>query len=235
MTVNWKWMAVWGALLAGLLLIGYAARDDLAVYVGQGVGAFSSEEIQGSLTVGQTFTAPYPGLNRIAVKMHTFDRVNTHDVILHLKQGREAGEDIWTDTFNGHDVQDGKWQVFSFAPLSGSAGVTYYFYFESPQSTPGNAVAVMGEEDDPYPNGAAYQGNEALPGDMAFKAYYKASWREKYDFLLARLTANKPSVWGNHYFYIGLGFVYLFMIIVFIGFMARHFGTGEADHDPSAG
>jgi hypothetical protein len=216
-----KLIAMWGSLLVGLLIIGYVAARDMNVTVGQSAGALTSEEIQGNVTVGQTFIAPYPGLSRIAVRIRTFSRSNSHEVIFHLRQGREAQTDIFTASFNARDVRDRKWQSFSFPALSDSAGATYYFYFESPQSTPGNAIAVMGQPGDPYPDGVAYVRDEALPGDMAFKTYYKVLLQERFDFLLARLTANKPSLWGSRYFYVGLGLIYLVLSIACLAQIGR--------------
>ncbi len=214
--MNWKRISMGGTLITGLLLIGYMAAGDLTVTVGQDTGVLTSEEIQGNVTAGQTFLAPYPGLNRIAVMMRTFERINTHDVIFHLKQGREAQADIVTASFNARDIGNRRWQSFAFPPLSDSAGITYYFYFESPQSIPGNAVAVMGQAGDPYPDGMAYVKDETVPADMAFKTYYAVPLQKRFDFLLTQLTRDKPSLWGNRYFYIGLALIYLVLGVIFI-------------------
>ncbi len=227
----WTQVVIWGALLTGLLVIGYAASSDLTLTLGQSAGLFAPAEIQGSVTVGQTFTAPYPGLNRIAVMMRTFDRVNTHDVTFHLKQGREAHEDIFTASFNARDVKDGKWRSFSFPPLDDSAGNTYYLYFESPGSTPGDAIAAMGQEGDPYPDGVGYVNNEPAPGDMAFRTYYQTSLRERFAFLLARVAADKPSLWNNRYFYVGLALAYLVLGLIFVRRVTRLDETGTPESD----
>lgn len=210
----WKRVAAWGFLVLGLLVIGYLAAEDLTRTAGQSVGIFSSEEIQGDVRVGQTFVAPYPGLNRIDVMMDTFGRINTHEVVFHLRRGREAGEDIFAARFDARHVRDRGWQPFSFPPLGDPAGTTYYFFIESPDSTPGNAIAVMGREGDPYPQGAGYVKDETAPGDMAFKTYYQASAPERLDFLLDRLTADKPSVWGDGYLYIGLALLYGVLLVI---------------------
>ncbi len=231
---TWKQVVIWGVLLIGLLVIGYTASSDLTVSVGQSAGFFSSEEIQGSVTAGQTFIAPYPGLNRIAVMMHTFDRVNTHDVTFHLKQGREAQEDIFTANFNARDVKDKQWQSFSFPPLDDSGGNTYYLYFESPGSTPGNAIAVMGQEGDPYPDGVGYVNDEPVPGDMAFKTYYRATLPKHLDFLLDRFTANKPSLWGSRYVYVSLGIFYLALGVLCLRHMGRLDDTMDTGYDDRA-
>lgn len=227
----WKQVVIWSALLMGLLVIGYVASSHLTVTEGQSVGLFAPTEIQGSVTVGQTFIAPYPGLNRIAVMMRSFDRVNTYDVIFHLKQGREAHEDIFTASFNARDVKDKQWQYFSFPPLDDSAGKTYYLYFESPGSTPGDAIAAMGQEGDPYPDGTGYVNNEPAPGDMAFRTYYQAPLPERFGFVLARLAADKPSVLGNHYFYVGLALAYFGLGFIFVRRVTKLDETGIPESD----
>jgi len=226
----WLWTALggrrvviaWGVALLGLLGVGWATAEDLTLIAGQPVAVLSSEEIQGEVTVGQTFVAPYPGLTRIAVMMQPFDRVNTHEVIFHLKSGREAEQDIVTIRFIPHNLKSKTWYDFSFPPIEDSAGVAYYFYLESPSSTPGNAIAVMGQEGDPYPEGVAYVRGEAVPGDMTFRTYYQASPGRRIDFLLTRFTANKPGVWGNRYFYAGLIVVYLVGTFVLLRQLAKN-------------
>ena len=225
----WKKIVIWGAVLIGLLVIGFTASSELTLTVGQSAGLFSSEEIQGAVTAGQTFRAPYSGLSRIAVKMRTFERVNTQDVTFHLKQDREAQEDIFAASFSAQDVKNGEWQSFSFPPLADSTGNSYYFYFESPGSTPGDAIAVMGQEGDPYPDGVGYVGGEPVPGDMAFRTYYQASLPERLDFLLDRLTANKPSLWASRYLYLGLALVYLVLGFFLFRLITRFVETDNRD------
>jgi hypothetical protein len=228
-TNRWKQFVIWGAVLIGLLVIGFAASSELTLVVGQSASLFSSEEIRGAVTAGQTFRAPYPGLNRIVVKMHTFDRVNTQDVTFRLKQDREAQEDIFTASFNAQDVKNGKWQSFSFPPLGDSAGNSYYFYFESPGSTPGDAIAVMGQEGDPYPDGVGYVGGEPVPGDMAFRTYYQAYLPDRLDFLLAWLTVDKPSLWASRYLYLGLALVYIVLGFLLFRVVTRFVETQDRD------
>ena len=161
--------------------------------------------------------------------MHTFDRVNTKDVTFHLKQDREAQEDIFTASFNAQHIKTGKWQSFSFPPLGDSAGNSYYFYFESPGSTPGDAIAVMGQEGDPYPDGVGYVRDEPVPGDMAFRTYYQASVPDRRDFLLDWLTANKPSLWASRYLYLGLALVYIVLGFVLFRLITRFVETQDRD------
>jgi len=102
--------------------------------------------------------------------------------------------------------------------MADSAGQTYYFFFDSPSSTPGDALTLGGLEGDTYPNGTALINGQPARADVAFRTYYSnVSLAEKTAALAARITENKPSIWGDVRFYVFLAVAYvLILLLVFI-------------------
>jgi hypothetical protein len=171
------------------------------------------QEIKGDRIIGQTFVAPLPGLHRIDVLLFDRGHRNTHPVTFHLRQGVNSSQDLFSTTFNASEIKGGGWHTFDFAPLANSAGKTYYFYFSSPDSTDGNAIAVGGVEGNLYPNGTAYLYSTPTNADLAFKTYYAGiTFSRKVEKLSERLTEHKPFPLGDKYFYISLALVYLILV-----------------------
>jgi hypothetical protein len=177
------------------------------------------QEVKGETTIGQSFLASRDGLNRIDVLLLDYHRVNTHDVTFHLRQGNEAQEDIFTATFNASEVRGLTWKSFSFPPLTDSAGKEYFFFFESPESTRGNAITVGGAEGDPYSHGNAFLKSNPVNADAAFKTYYDVSLQQKFGVLSDRLAGSKPSVWGDKRFYLLLVVAYGLLMAALIWYL----------------
>jgi hypothetical protein len=170
------------------------------------------QEVKGEKTIGQTFVAPLPGLQRIDVMLFDRGRRNTRDVTFHLRQGLDSTTDIVSITFNASAVKGRKWYTFDFPPLPDSANKIYYFYFSSPESADGDAIAVGGIQVDLYPSGEAYFGSTPARADATFRTYYSGvTLPQKAERLLERLAENKPFVWGNEYFYVFLVIGYLLL------------------------
>jgi hypothetical protein len=173
------------------------------------------QEVKDGRTLGQTFVAPLPGLHRIDVMLFDRGRRNTHDVTFHLREGVDASSDTFSTTFNASEIKGGGWHRFDFTPLVNSAGKVYYFYFSSPESTDGDAIAVGGVEGDLYRNGMAYLYATPANADLTFRTYYsEVPWQQKAQRLLERLAENKPSLLGNKYFYVFLVVAYLLLVTV---------------------
>ena len=215
--------------LIGLALI-LIKGIDLLGYEGQPVNWYQLPvsdqfEIKGNLTIGQTFTAPRNGLNRIDVVLRTFNRRNTQDVTFYLKQSIESPDIIYQETFNASGVWNNQWRTFEFSPIPDSAGKSYFFYFASPDSTAGNAITVGGAEGDFYGSGSAYLGPAVAPADLAFRTYYGLSLSEKLSILPQRIVEDKPSIWGDIRFYLLLLILYgLILVRIFAEIikLARH-------------
>ncbi|HLF24912.1 MAG TPA: glycosyltransferase family 4 protein [Anaerolineae bacterium] len=101
----------------------------------------SSELIAGTEPSGH-FTATQPGLYRLDIPFATHDRTNTPEVNLHLRSSPHAHEDLVTVCVPGALLRDNQPYRFIFQPIPDSQGREFYYYLESPQATPGNAVSL---------------------------------------------------------------------------------------------
>lgn len=163
--------------------------------------------------LGQTFVAARAGLERVDVLMFGYHRRNTQPVTFHLRPAA-AAQDVFSATFNADEVWGWRWMSFRFPALPDSAGQTYYFFFESPTSTPEDALTLGGVEGDLYAPGTALINGQPARADAAFRTYYadlglSDVWRA----LSARLVEGKPWLWGSLPFYVGLGVVYLLLVV----------------------
>jgi hypothetical protein len=178
-------------------------------------------EITDDLVIGQTFEAPVDGLRRIDVVLRTYNRRNTHPVTFYLKPSIDSEDVIYQETFNASEVRNNQWRTFEFSPVLDSAGKSYYFYFESPDSVEGNAITVGGAQGgDFYNDGATYLTADYLGGDptivladVAFRTYYGLSLKEKVSILGQRLVENKPFIWGDIRFYMFLAVLYVLILL----------------------
>ena len=209
------WLA-WPLLtLVALLVIGVRSLALLG-YEGQFVNEIKpgpATALVGGLELGQTFVAPRAGLDRIDVLLYGYRRPNTQPVTFHLrKDGAEQDEVRFT--FNAGEVWGWRWRSFRFEPLADSAGQTYYFFFDSPTSTPDDALTMGGVEGDLYPNGTALINGHPAFADAAFKTFYAdVSLTDKLSALVTRITQAKPSIWGDVRFYVLLVSLYLLLVI----------------------
>jgi hypothetical protein len=191
-------------------------------------------QIRGPITIGQTFTAPYNGLYRIDVMMATYARQNSQDVIFHLRKGPGEEVDLAEIVVNASEIEDNTFRPFTFDPIRHSAGRTYYFFFESSLSVPGDAVTIWGCSEDMYPNGQGFRNHRRGAGDLTFLTYYRPGSLGKASILLDRLAENKPLFWGDKRFYALLGLIYLSLFALFWVTVAGQLADHEGDeHDDS--
>jgi hypothetical protein len=214
--MRYERLLFWVALFIGLVIIGREALGKFESEVGNSLSEKVAGEIKGATTIGQTFVAPHPDLHRIDVFLATYARTNTHDVTFHLKASPESEEDIFAISFNASDVEDNAYRSFVFPPIRESEGKSFYFYLESPSSTPGDAITVWMSNSDAYPEGSAYIDGEPVRGDLRFLTHYSLGYLDKINLLLDRLAENKPYIFGDKRFYIFLGVIYLLLLILFL-------------------
>lgn len=208
--------------IAVLLLISLfgVAQTVTTVYTEQPYASAVVGEILGSASVGQTFIAEHNGLSRIELYLSTYARHNTGPLIFHLRtnlaNNTDNNTDLITVTVDTGTVGDNAYQAFSFPPLRDSAGRHLYFFLEAPEATPGNAITVWGATGDVYPDGeAVFQGMESRGiQDLTFRIEYQPSLVERVGFLLDRLGANKPSLWGDRRLYLYLGVAYFVLLYI---------------------
>lgn len=127
-------------------------------------------EIYGEMKVGQTFYSYGSGLSGIKVLMVNYhDRENTHDVIFHLRESPGSTKDLRRVVVNTSKILDNEYHIFEFSPIPDSKGKTYYFFIESPNSVPGNAISVRYTPDDSYGGGTQFRNGKSVQGDLLFR------------------------------------------------------------------
>ena len=211
---GWVWLLL---LLAGLGTV--VAQAILALGgPGQIVNTFfpspasPGASLFGERRLGQTFVAARPGLERVDVLLYGTEH-KPGPIVFHLTlAGKE--QDLVTITFNAGErwgwPWGWQWKDFTFAPLPDSAGQLYYFYLESPASTPDNAMSIGGIEGDAYPNGTAFIDGQPVRADGAFRSFYAdISVADELSALASAITEYRPFVWGDIRSYALLAVIYL--------------------------
>ncbi|MGC8879095.1 MAG: hypothetical protein ACP5R2_07720 [Anaerolineae bacterium] len=211
---RWFWIFLPTFALAGLVLIVFQTLE-LMGFEGQPVNLIRLSpaiNLANGTQIGQTFLAPRPGLYRIDVLLYGYFRRNTQPVTFHLRK-INSQEDLMHISFSASEVWGWHWKSFVFDPLSDSEGQTYHFFFESPTSTPEDAITLGGVEGDLYPHGTGTVNGQPIRADAAFKTYYVGvTWSDKLTALAHKITAGKPSLWGDIRFYVLLGIIYMLLV-----------------------
>jgi hypothetical protein len=212
-----RWLLGWVAITIFLALLGLAMleRQDLSP---TSQPLFSEMvEFHGPLKVGQSFMTSRSGLCRVALLLARKGRTNRSPVVFHLREGAEATADLATVTIKASHLEDVTtmvrrpyvYQSFSFSPIPDSAGKTFYFWIESPQSPAGDPLLVRYQAGDVYPKGAMSIDGSAIDGDLAFRIYYTKGFFGNGALLLERLVEHRPFPWGSKAFHIAIFIVYL--------------------------
>jgi len=144
-------------------------------------------EIYGSKIVGQSFFATENRLNRIDISMAAGEQDTFEDVIFHLTEANGTTESVIV-TVNAEQIMNNEFNSFIFDPIPDSKGKSYVFSIQSPESTPGNAIAIWYNDDEsiPYAGGSAIINNTPIKGDLRFKAYYESTISDFFISFLAR-------------------------------------------------
>jgi len=210
------WLLGWAAITMFLALLGVAIleRQNLS----QTSQPLFSEmvEFHGSLKVRQNFVASQPGLCRVDLLLARNGRINRSPVVFHL---REATVDLATVSIKASRLEDVTtmvrrpyvYQSFSFPPIPGSTGKTFYFWIESPQTSADDPLLVRYHAGDVYPKGAMSVDSSTVDGDLAFKAYYAKGFLGNTALFLERLVEHRPLPWGSEAFYVAIFLIYLML------------------------
>lgn len=217
------WLGWLPLVILALGVIGWQAGDAL-LSDGQFVNNIRpgpAISLANGMQLGQTFVAARNGLERVDVLLFGYYRRNTQPVTLHLRPAG-ATQDVFSTTFNADQVWGWRWMSFRFPALADSAGQTYYFFFESPTSTPEDTLTLGGVEGDLYAPGSALINGQPARADAAFRTYYAGlGLTDALSALGARLVEGKPSLWGSLGTYVGLGVLYLLLLVGLAWRLAR--------------
>jgi hypothetical protein len=213
-----KWSILgWTTPIAGLLLICWLSWLKMDLSSGQPICEKDVGEIYGGAQAGQTFAASYSGLYRVDMLLLTYGRINTHEVVFHLKASPKEEEDLLKVTISAREVKDGAYFGFTFPRIPDSAGKTFFFYLDSPESVPGDAITICSKGGDSYAKGTAYVNGSPTERDLTFVAHYRPGLLETTNVALNRLIENKPSIWGDWRLYLPLAFLYLALLGLLFG------------------
>lgn len=130
-------------------------------------------ELAGNATLGQSFVSRHGYLSSIDVQLATYARVNTADVVFHLRSDASSGEDLVRIVFNAAQVADNQFRRFDFDPIVESNAKSYFFFFTSPDSIPGNSITVWQATKDVYAGGTAFRNGQPIEGDLVFRTCYR--------------------------------------------------------------
>ena len=184
-------------LIISLVLVGLSGctLDNIAARQSEAIGLWS--ELVGGETFGQSFVCTRDNLYRIDLGTATYARVNSGAVTFRLQSSTKASTDIVSITLPGPDIQNERPTSFVFPPLPDSRGKTFYFYIESPEAVPGDAITVYANTHDQYPDGEAYRNGQVVAGDLAFAAYSRETFTFPglvHDFLSRAAQASSDGV-----------------------------------------
>ncbi len=171
-----KWL-VTGAAGYLLVVVVWLRATALAADVSQTINFYLGPPLAGAGILGQSFQMDCDGLHQIEVTLGLLNDRHDQPVTFYLATDLSGRKILFSETFEGPSVKDYQTRKFTFAPLAGSAGRTYFFFFASPTSTPDNAITARGYLNTPvdyYPAGSAYAGQlgtlQPLQADFAFSA-----------------------------------------------------------------
>ncbi len=169
-------------------------------------------EIFGDKKIGQTFLAEARGLTGVDLFLATYARTNTFPVIFHLKETPHTPTDLFTQTLPARQIRNNAYHRFRFPAIPDSQGKSYYFFLESPESRPGNAITAWCYSEDLYKNGSLFINGVEEKGDLTFRTVYESSL----DMFGEGLIQNKPFPLNKGIFYLTLLSIHGFSVLSLI-------------------
>jgi len=170
---SWRWPCGLAILIILVGLTG-CTLDNIAARQEKATGLW--DELVGDETFGQSFVCTSDNLYRIDLGTATYARTNSAPVIFHMRSDPQASTDIISVTIPGPEIQNERPTSITFSPLADSQGRSYYFYIQSSEAVPGNAISVYANAHDQYTDGAAYLNGQPVDGDLVFTAYSQETY-----------------------------------------------------------
>ncbi len=124
-----------------------------------------SGELLPGMEVGQTVVIHEDGWSALDIALANFGRANTSHLIMSIRNSADSSEDLRTATIDARAVADQDWTRFTFNPIAGSAGRTYYVALRSEDASAGNAVAVRYTGVDRKPGEALIRRRQLQPAE----------------------------------------------------------------------
>jgi hypothetical protein len=184
-----------GALSCMLLLYGATAPIEISQPVSDG----RTINLQSGVTVGQSFVAYFPGLNRISIQVDRLPEGTLDTLTFGLNTGLPGEETTILRTSDVRFQHDQGWIHILFPPQPFDPFRRYVFYLSSFSSEP---IVLNAHSQNMYPQGTLINAF----GDLVFEAGFRPSALRLPGIMLSRLTYGKPGL-------AGAGWVYVFLLI----------------------
>lgn len=216
------WM-VFGFVLVLILAWIFLLFSKRIVVYNSYINTVPAGEIYGEKKIGQTFQAEYDDLWALDVLMATYARKVTGEVIFHLKEGMGDSDDLFQKKVDAAQVIDNRYFRYKFPKIKDSKGKNYYFYFEAPEASPGNALTVWANDEDKYFGGEKVINGEPTQGDLIFRTVYDKKLGEKVGMFLNEITRAKPFPLNKDWFYVGFTGLFLLSCSLFLTCLIKVF------------
>ena len=154
--------------------------------------------ICGPHSVGQTFLAPCPNLNRIDIMMGTYGRQPQETLFFYLWEISGQRKILRRQVkFLASTVKNNLYQPIRFNPLRDSKGKVFYFALSSPEATEETGLSAWMNERNIYRHGNYIFDGRPSRGDLVFRTYS----RNNLISALWRVTRRYSSILGNKYIF----------------------------------
>lgn len=120
--------------------------------------------------VGQTFIARKNNLSRITIDLKNAILKNEKPIYFHLRE-TESAQDLKKIEISGFNIGDPSSVKFQFEPISNSAGKSYYFYLDSPDSNNSDGIEIYHSLQDLYSDGGMMVNEEEIMGELRFSTF----------------------------------------------------------------
>jgi hypothetical protein len=183
-----------------LLAVGvWLKAEALAADISQTIDHYLGPPVAAGSIVGQTFQMDCDGLHQVEITLGVFGDEHDRPVTFYLAADPSAQAILYSESFDARPVRDHQTKRFSFPPIAGSAGRSFFFFLTSPTSTLENALTGRGYTDTPvdrYPAGRAWAGRpdnlQPLQADFAFGAFCDlSSWQKVWDVFRRPVTPTR--------------------------------------------
>lgn len=167
--------------LVGLFILLWASYGALTHRRYEAANGVTGEIIRGH-SAGQTFIAEYDDLSAVEVRAGTFRTAtgeSSASLVLHVRTAPTSTLDLATATIPASSITPGNaWYRFSFPSIPDTRDRPLYFFVESPDAEPGNALGLfwfhVDTEGNPYKDGAAFRDGKSEHADLTFGLAYSA-------------------------------------------------------------
>lgn len=136
----------------------------------------SSGPLHGNVTIGQSFISPKDNLEGIGIRF-TYNgppgMSPKQSLKFHLRSDMNSS-DIATVSLSPSEISDKQYTRITFPPIADSMDKRYYFFVDSTDSAPPDAVSVLYDNENVYDGGTAYIDGSSVSGDLSFETIHRS-------------------------------------------------------------